>query len=142
MENELKLLLGKILGETYRIQKRTKGMVCSASNQTIYGLVNGIESAVNDELRSLKEADLSQDNVDKVSAILDEIYIDPEEMAKVTGYYSIQNKLNDAGIDRGQALKIITYFNEGGMFEELIAKMNSSNSPIECKTFDVKSEDR
>lgn len=141
MDKELKLFLGKILGETYRIQKRIEGMWCSATNQSIYGLVNGIESAVDEEITSLTRANISATNVNIVAKILDEIFLDEEKLNKFSGYYDIENQLKNHGIDRGQALRIITYFNEGGLFKEVIAKMDSNNSPIECRAFNIDDDD-
>jgi len=43
---DTKKLLGKILGEIYRIQKHTDGIACAASGQQIYGLLKGIEEAI------------------------------------------------------------------------------------------------
>lgn len=53
------------------------------------------------------------------------------------GFYDIERELQEAGVDRAQAIRILTFFQANGQFQELIAKMDTSHSPSECRTFRV-----
>ena len=47
-----KILFGKILGEIYRLQDKN-GVVNGVASGRIYGLLNGFEEAINEELSSI-----------------------------------------------------------------------------------------
>lgn len=48
-----------------------------------------------------------------------------------------ERKLERLGINRAKAKTILTWFNAGDRYTNVIQKMNSTNSPVECKTFEV-----
>lgn len=126
------LLLGKVLAEVYRLQSNSD-IPCSAGPERIYGLLNGIETEVVEEIENI--GFVSEAQVQAASNILNEFHIDDEKLAELNGFYDIESKLEAAGIDRSAAIKIFTYFLAAGRFRAVIGKMNSNNSPIECKTF-------
>ncbi len=78
MEKETKILLGKILGEVYRIEKRFPNMACPASQGQIYGLLNGFEDAIEQELEMT--GSVPKEHVEIVANVLDEIYLDEEKL--------------------------------------------------------------
>lgn len=135
MDKETKVLLGKLLGEIYRIQKRMPDLDCGASEDKIYGLLNGFESEIDDEIKSI--GFVSKDDVAKVASVLDEYHHNPEKLEQLTGFYDIERKLERLGINRAKAKTILTWFNAGDRYTNVIQKMNSTNSPVECKTFEV-----
>ena len=122
---------GKILGEMYRIQNKLN-MPCPASDAHIYGLLNGFEEAIEYEF---KENIITSSEVNDVCDVLDEIWKDKAKMDAFTGFYEIENKLKAKGIDRFRAIPILKYIYAQNRFEELIDKMDTNNSPMECRTF-------
>jgi hypothetical protein len=132
MEKENKLLLGKLLGEVYRLQKKANIPVGSSVGQ-IYGLLHGFEHAIDHELEMM--GDVSQAQFEAVGNILDKIYVDEERMKAFKGFYELETKFSAVGIDRGQANKILRYYYAEGRFEDLIDKMDTSDSPTESRTF-------
>jgi len=140
MEKQTKLFLGKILGEIYRIEKRNSQISCPASVGRIYGLLNGFEDAIDQELESIGY--ISSAQVEHTCDILDAIYTNPVKMKGFKGFYDIERLLNEVGVDRGNALQILTYLYADGRFVELIDKMNTSDSPSECKTFKISEWDK
>ncbi|CAM4173673.1 hypothetical protein SAMN06265348_105419 [Pedobacter westerhofensis] len=72
MEKDNKILLGKLLGEIYRLQKNTSEMAFSASFGQRYGLLNGFEDAIDHELEMI--GFVSQDELNNVGKILDEVF--------------------------------------------------------------------
>lgn len=134
--DEQKLLFGKILGEIYRLQKRTSDNACFVSNSTIYGLLNGVERIVDNEIKSIGYVTREEETV--LVDILDEYFNDQEKLENFTGYYEIEDKLKSNGIDRSKAKTIITLLNLENRFTDVIKKMDSSGSPSECRRFDPK----
>jgi len=140
MEQGNKILLGKILGEIYRIEKRTNDMACPATEAQIYGLLNGFEHCIDEELEMTGAVTYEQ--YVTVLNVLDEIDMDPAKFEAFNGFYSIEDKLNSLGINRGKAIKIISYIYADRRFTTLIDKMDSAGSPMECRTFELSDFDR
>jgi hypothetical protein len=128
-----KLLFGKLLGETYRIQNRNG--YSPVSEGRIYGLLNGIETAIDDEISSLEP--ITKEELRSACDILDKHWKNPDVLVKVTGYYDLESEFDNAGLDRGKMIKILTYLNSNGQYSDLISKFDSSNSPTECRTFEL-----
>lgn len=139
MEKENKILLGKLLGEIYRLQKNTDIPVGSSAGQ-IYGLLNGFEGAIDEELEMI--GFIPQQQVDAVGSIMDEIYVNPDKMNAFKGFYELEPEFEAAGIDRGQANKIIRYYYASNRFTELIDKMDTSGSPTESRRFTLSEWDQ
>ena len=134
MMDDTKLLLGKLLAEVYRLQVNSN-IPCSAGPDRIYGLLNGIEMEINGEIEGI--GFISNEQVQAASRILDKIFMDDAKLAQFKGFYDIESDLENAGVDRVAAMKIFTYFAAAGRFTSILEKMNSNNSPIECKTFEL-----
>lgn len=136
---ENKLLFGKLLGELYRIEKKV-GMPCPATEAQIYGLVNGFENVIEEELESLGY--ISNEKLTTVINVLTPYWEDPQKLASFKGFYDIEHQLSQRGIDRGEAKRILKYLYANGQFIEVIEKMDSSDSPCECRTFNLRDWDK
>jgi hypothetical protein len=135
MENESKLLLGKILGEIYRIQRSSDEVSCPASDCQIYALLHGFEDAVNQELEMI--GFISSDQVRSVVDVLEPIWQDKEQLKAFKGFYDIERELQNRGVDRSAAIRILKYLKANNQFTDIIGKMDSSGSPSECRRFDL-----
>lgn len=124
-------LFGYLLGETFRIQKKLG--ICNVSDSTIFGLLNGMDDVLR-EVEALIPV-ISDGLVKKAADILQPYLDDPAK--PLAGYYQIEKELEAAGIDRGRAIVIFTYFKASGIYVEVLEKLNTDESPIECKTFDL-----
>lgn len=138
--DDTRRLLGVLLGEVYRVQKRVDPSMCGVGDDTIYGLRNGFEDAIDYVLESAGDVPAAQ--LSAMGTLLDEHFMDPVKLAAFKGFYDIEHDLQRLGIDRGQAIKILTYFHAGRRFGELIEKMNSDRSPSECRKFDLHAFDK
>ncbi len=133
-ENENKIFFGKILGEIYRMQQSSKDMSCP-SDAHIYALLNGFEDAINQELMYVGK--ISSTEVKSVMDVLDPIWKDQEKLNNFKGYYDIEHELEAKGVDRSAAIRILKYLKANGQFTEVIARMDTTYSPTECRTFEL-----
>jgi len=139
MDQELKRAFGFLLGQIYRMQKRiidNDTNICPVGDATIYGLLNGIEPVIDENL--LTNMEVSEDDITAVADVLQPYFDDPEKLAEFTGYYQIEPKLEQRGISRLKAILILTYFQSDGSYTNVIGKMDSANSPSECRTFPIR----
>lgn len=134
MDNN-QLVFAKILGQIYRTQKRIDKNLCPVSDATIYGLINGVERVVENELDKLSHISKRDEQI--LVDILNEYFTDPDKLENLKGYYDIEYRLESEGIDRSTAITILTLLKDEGRFTNVIEKFNSSNSPVECKTFEL-----
>lgn len=128
-----KRLLGKMLGEIYRVQTRSQNIPCSASEAHIFGLLNGFERALEDELERI--GFISEEKLKAVEDILDDYFVSNEKLTALKGFYDIEPRLEECGIKRGEAIQILRYLYADDRFVQVIDKFNSNSSPVECKTF-------
>lgn len=134
MDKDTKRLLGKILGEVFRLQ-RAQGIATSGDKDQIYGLLYGFEDVLDEVSQEVGE--ISSEKVKVVTDVLEQIWQDPQKLEKFTGFYDIEQNLSQQGVSRVDAMKILTYLKAGDRFSEVINKMDSSNSPGECRTFEL-----
>jgi hypothetical protein len=140
MDKDIKILLGKILGEIYRIEKRTD-TACPAINAHIYGLLNGFEYEIEEELNTI--GFISKEQVDVVTDLLDGIWNDAIKLENLKGFYDIENELSQKGVSRAAAMKIFRYLNAENRYEDLIIKIqHSTMSPSELKHLDLDEFDK
>lgn len=132
MDNNQKLL-GKLLGEVYRLQNKV-GVKNNADASTIYGLLNGFESTISDVTDQIEGVSIEEEN--ELVDILD-VYNDPDKLPKFNGYYDIENNHDYPRKKREKAYKILKKLKAEGYFLDLIEKMDSTGSPSECKKFDL-----
>jgi hypothetical protein len=125
------VLLGKLLAEVYRVQRKLE--IPTADDATIYGLRNGFETVVAEELERV--GFVSKAQVKHVMDVLDPIWQDPTKLAAFKGFYDIERELESGGVDRSTAIAVLTYLNAQGQFTDVIAKMDTHGSPGECRTF-------
>lgn len=134
MDTDTKRLLGKILGEIYRIQKASD-IPCAASDSQVYGLLNGFEDSISEVLEEI--GIISSEKVQIVMDILEPIWADPEKLSNFKGFYDIEPDLKNNSVSRIEAIQILKYLKANHQFEEIIAKMDTSNSPMECRRFEI-----
>lgn len=137
MNQETKLLFGKILGEIYKTQQMIAGD--EKPSARTYGLMNGIEDAIDLEFRDLEL--ISNEKFRMISDVLYEIFDDEKKVEEFYGYYQIEPKLKQYGIQRWEAIKVLKYMNENHMYTNLIEKMDSSGSPSELRNLKVTNYD-
>ena len=131
-DRDNKILLGKILGEIYHFQKES-GVNRKVDDGRVFGLLNGIEACINDELAEIGW--VSQEECDKIMGVLNRIYSDKERMESITGYYDIEEEFNELGIKRWQVVRVMKYCQAEGKYFKLLKKMDTQNSPEECREF-------
>jgi hypothetical protein len=132
-DKQVKLLLGKVLGEIYRLQNHSNAASCPASQAQIYALLHGFEHAIDEELEMIGY--VSKADLKHVMDVLTPYFDDPGKLAAFKGFYDIERQLKAAGVERSQAIKILRYLNANDQFTNVIAKMDSSDSPTECRMF-------
>ena len=138
MDQELKRALGFLLGQIYRIEKRINhndSDICPVPESTIYGLLNGIEPIIDENLPT--NMAVSDDDISAVADVLQPYFDDPEKLSEFTGYYQIEPELERRGVSRSKAMLILTYFQSDSSFTNVIEKMDSPGSPSECRTFRI-----
>ena len=137
---DIALLLGKVLGEVYRLQNN-QGVPVGVSKGHIYGLLHGFERAIKEELGDI--GFVSEDESVAVDEVLDEHFYDQEKLAEFSGFYDIEDDLSGKEIDRGKAIRVLRYLYADDRFTDLIEKINNSgNSPTECSTLELQSWER
>lgn len=124
--HKLKTMIGISLGEIFKIQK-AHGIPCPDDSE-IFALQNGIETIIDKYLS--KGYLLTRSNVNSVVKILDD-----QKLSSFKGFYDIERRLKNAGIDRGMAYVIIKFLYMNGTYKEIIEKMDCSHSPLEHRTF-------
>ncbi|MGS0675954.1 hypothetical protein [Shewanella sp. 125m-1] len=98
----------------------------------VYG-INAYPAQVDAQFRP----QITQKQVLATSRILESIFRDKKRFADFQGFYDIEDDLKNVGVDRYDAILILTYLKANRQFVPLIEKMDSTSSPIECKTFDL-----
>ena len=117
---------------------RGRSLDDGAADCTIYGLINGIETAIDDHFADQGEpwARCSAVQVSAMTAILDELGDDPARKETFKGHYDIEQRVQAAGLGKGNVIAILTYLKLNGQFTELINRMDSEPSPSVCRTFE------
>lgn len=137
MDDDLKIMLGRILGEIFRTQKRIEPTMCNVNDARIYGLLNGIESVINE---FTNQNLITNDDEYLLSTALQPYFENPNEFK---GYYRIERDLagRDQEINRGTAITLLKYYKAIGSFSppiEIIEKKIPGENPIELeRTFDI-----
>jgi hypothetical protein len=135
MDLDTKLFLGKVLGEIYRTQKHMEGVVLPVGDAEIFGLLNGIEEVVDKEIPNTEY--ISNQKIKDMDSILRQIETKDEGLTEFKGYRDIERDLEEKGINRGEAITILTYFKVKNYYYNIIKKMDSSDSPCECRRFEI-----
>ncbi|MCL2639663.1 MAG: hypothetical protein FWD53_02345 [Phycisphaerales bacterium] len=138
MDLQTKLAFGKLLGEIYRIQKRIEPGMCPVGDDTIYGLLHGIEPVIDDELPE----PVTKEQVEHTEQVVGAIYEDANELETFSGFYKIEPALKKDGVGRITAIKIFTWYKADNIFLDVIQKCDTSNSPQECRKFELNEFDK
>lgn len=133
MDKETSIFLGKILGEIYRMQRDSDGSPCAATDGHIYALRNGFEHAVKEEIERI--GFVSDVDLKSVMDVLDPIFLDDKKLKEFKGFYDVENSFKARNIDRSTAIVVLRYLYANGQYVEIIDKMDSSDSPAECRRF-------
>jgi hypothetical protein len=126
------ILMGKILGEVYRLQKNLSPNHCKVGDGTIYGLLNGFEDTINDELTHI--GFISETQMKVVHDVLAPYFRNDRELK---GFYDIEYLLQENGVSRTDFIKIATKLTLENRYTELFKKFNTDSSPAECLTFNI-----
>ena len=139
MDQDTKIMFGKLLGEIYRTQEMMKKGGSNESRDQVYGLLCGIESVIDEQLERV--GFVSSEKMNAVEEVLAPIWEDEEKLSKFKGYYDIEHDLERRGVSRGEAIVILKYLKANGRFTDVIDRMDTTNSPTECGTFQIRSFD-
>ena len=137
MDQETKIVFGKLLGEIYRTQEIVKKGSSGMSEDVVYGLLSGIEAAIDFQLELI--GFVENGKLDAVTEIIAPIWEDKKKLEEFGGYYDIEHELARRGVSRLDAIRIFTYLKANHQFTDLIDKMDSSRSPSECRQFEISS---
>ena len=135
MDRDTKIVFGKLLGEIYRTQEMLQEGSSRTTKDHIYGLLNGIEWAIDVELERV--GFVGKEETDAVMDVLTPIFDDQMKLEEFKGYYDIESDLEKRDVSRDQAIVILTHLKASGKFVEVIEKMDSCHSPVECKRFEI-----
>lgn len=133
-EKKQKMLLGKLLGEVYRLQNVLGGIENGADEAKVFALLNGFESVIDEEIVSEM---ITNEDIENTMKIFDLYWNDTEKLKEFKGFYDIEYDLKEKGINRGKAIRIFTYLKANNQYIDIIEKMDSGHSPIECKRFEI-----
>lgn len=122
MDNELKLTLGKLFGEIYKIQK-AQG-VCNISESRIFGLLNGFEEEIKLEFEELNF--YSEDKVNAVCDKLQPYYTQEKELNDMPTFLQFRMELeHESGITHSEVIDILKYLNSKNAYELEIKKLGN-----------------
>jgi hypothetical protein len=145
MEKEVvnKILLGRLLGQVYRVQKQ---LGCLGTSERLGGdaeydehieeLCGGFEPAIDWELSNMNT--VSTQEYEKVCALLMR-YDDEERLEELKGYYTIEDEVDQilgGRKMRTKAIKIFRYMNTWDLYPDVLKKLTDkdSESPSEIKS--------
>ncbi|WP_445429268.1 hypothetical protein [Bacillus atrophaeus] len=106
MDNELKLTLGKLFGEIYKIQKQHG--ICDKSDTRIFGLLNGFEEEITSEFEGLNF--YSEDKVNAVCDKLHPYYTKEKDINDMPSFSQFRLDLeHESGIKHTEVIDILKY---------------------------------
>ena len=120
MQKEQKQLLGKILGEVYKMHDR-RGLHYPASKATIYGLTHGMETIIDDELDRIGW--VSSEAMQAIMAIFASISDNPTKLAAFEGYADISDRLAAAKISKETLITVVKYMQADFMYPEMVHRI-------------------
>lgn len=119
MDNELKLVLGKMLGETYRIQKE-QGIV-QVDDGRIFGLLNGFEEAIESEFDELEF--ISKQQIDIVADYFDPYWKEEKSIDEMPSFLQVRMDLEKKDITHARLINIFKYLKATDRFNTEIDKL-------------------
>lgn len=121
MNEKARLVAGKLLGEMYAIQREIG--ICQVSDGRIYGLINGIEEEIEEEIGGLSL--LSKQKVKLVCDELDPYYQEERPMEELNKL-EVRLKVERKGVSEGEFYTILDYLKSKNMYTVEINKMNNA----------------
>jgi len=121
LEQELKLALGKLLGEVYRSQK-TQGIL-QISEGRLFGLLNGVEEEIDNELENMKF--ISKGHVSVVCDALDPYYKGEKAIDEMPSFLHFRMELEHKGINHAMLIDILKYLRSIGSYTTEIDKLGN-----------------
>jgi len=109
-DSQLKLFLGRILGETYRTQEHLH-LAVPVSKQSIYGLINGVEGAI-DEVMA-EDSLISVQQQVALKEVLTCHFGESGMFAAFSDYEEIREKVEKIGLSHAKAIILLTYWLKG-----------------------------
>lgn len=131
MDFHIKQALGVVLGQIYLVKEHLG--VTKEPHAALYGLLHGIEPIIDAEFQRNGPL-VTEQMVKDVAAVLRAYENNPGRELK--GYLDLEPGFQALEIDRGTAIRILTTFKVLGMFDETINRLNTDDSPSECRLFD------
>lgn len=140
MDEEMKLMMGHLLGEIYEL----KNQISTLENRDlehdpflIQALKTGYEHIINQEFRLEDGFCLSQERYYELLKVLDDMEIaNPSVFDNLTGFYDLPLELQNR-FDRAEWLFSLKAMKKEHRFQNLISKIEGSqNSPTEFSSFD------
>ena len=126
-------LLARILGEIFRLQRKL-GVPVPVNSGTVYGLLNGVGAALE---AVVGDRWYDSDRVHEATAVLSKVLYNRRQLELFEGFCDLEPAWQEARFDRADAIVLLTYLYNRGLFVELIDKMDSDRSPMECRTFQL-----
>ncbi|MEC1155034.1 hypothetical protein [Cytobacillus horneckiae] len=121
MDQELKLALGKLFGEVYRIQKQQG--ICQISDSRIFGLLNGVEEELEGELGNL--GFINREQVSIVCDQLDPFYKQEKSLKEMPSFLEFRMELEKHGISHSRLIDILKYLKSSGSYTTEIDKLGN-----------------
>ncbi len=120
------ILLGRILGEVYRLQERS-----DKDDAQVFGLRNGMEYAIEQEL--LEIGFVSKSDTQAIEDALDELDKRHRQGSGAADYYSFESGLTSRGIGRSAILVVFEYLLRDSRFADVIHALAEGHAAIEIK---------
>lgn len=124
MERELQVALGKILGETYKIQKEQG--ICNVTDGLIFGLLNGFQDALDSQFANADY--FSVDEVEKVADVLSPYWSQEKDIEDMPSFLAFRMSLEREGISHGRLLTILKYLRANDRFSTEIDKLTGAKA--------------
>lgn len=100
-----KYFYGKLLGEIYRIQNKLG--LQTASEGRIFGLLNGVEEAIDEELNGLQR--IEKHKVDTVCDYFDPYYKGEKQLDEMPSLLEFRLELERHGVNESDLITIFKY---------------------------------
>ena len=127
--NRTEQLLGILLGEIYHLKSKVDPDAEDVPPSVVFALRNNVEGALDQLLE--RRPFRSKAKIEAMDVVLYEYH---KGDSSLSGYYEIEHRLESAGITRGDAAVILEYFVADSRYGQLVAMMDSNNSPIQIRS--------
>lgn len=115
MDKEIKLLLGKVLGEIYEIKNALPQFKDKIDDDKIYALKNGFEFIIDKEVFDYKVS--TEECINLVDTISPIFY--NKDLDEVSKYKNIEEKIKGLNFDKEKLDLLFEYFYKKGAFKSI-----------------------